>query len=87
MATLDSDDIQAIARLRRPTGNTYFVRASGGDDDNTGLTWTSAWATANKAATTAVSGDTVLLGPAPFPMDPLKSTLRPVSGGSGLELM
>jgi hypothetical protein len=66
LATLDTDDIQAIARLRRPAGNTYFVRASGGSNSNDGKTWANAWATVDKAATTAVSGDTVFLGPGTF---------------------
>lgn len=66
MATLDADDIQSIARLHRPGGSIYFVRATGGSDSNDGKSWDEAWATVSKAASTAVSGDTVLLGPGTF---------------------
>jgi hypothetical protein len=47
-------------------GNAYFVRASGGSDSNDGKTWAMAWASASKAAATAVSGDSVFFGPGTF---------------------
>ena len=39
----------------------YYV-AVGGDDLLDGLSWTNAWATLSKAATTAVAGDIVTFG-------------------------
>jgi len=40
---------------------TYYVKVAGNDSLD-GLSWTNAWATVNKAATTAVGGDTVIYG-------------------------
>jgi len=38
---------------------TYYVKTDG-DDEADGLSWANAWATVNKAATTATGGDTVI---------------------------
>lgn len=40
---------------------TYYVRASGGNDSNTGLSFAQAWATLTKAVATIAAGDTVLV--------------------------
>jgi len=53
--------------LATPTfaGDAYFVSRNG-SDGNTGLDWTNAWATSNKAFTTIGAGDTVIWGEGAF---------------------
>ncbi|MCK5217718.1 MAG: hypothetical protein KAJ93_08010 [Methanosarcinales archaeon] len=40
----------------------FYVKASGGNDSNSGESWANAWATIDKAATTVADGKTVHIG-------------------------
>ena len=62
-----------------PFGTTYFVRASGGSDNNNGLNSDSAFATIQKAIDTYAAGDTVILSPGTHSVDVSVSALVPLA--------
>ena len=62
-----------------PFGTTYFVRASGGSDNNDGLNADSAFATIQKAIDTYAAGDTVVLSPGTHSVDVSTAALVPLA--------
>jgi hypothetical protein len=62
-----------------PFGTTYFVRASGGSDNNDGLNSDSAFATIQQAIDTYAAGDTVILSPGTHSVDVSTAAIVPLA--------
>ena len=60
----------------------YYVRASGGNDGNSGASWANAWATIDKAATTVADGTIVHIGFGTYSSEPTPNDIAPVNAGS-----
>lgn len=60
----------------------YYVKASGGLDSNNGLSWATAWATVNKAATTVADGTIVHIGFGTYNSEPANNDIAPVNAGA-----
>jgi hypothetical protein len=55
----------------------FYVRASGGNDSNSGDTWANGWATVNKGMVTILSGKTLHVGFGDYLSEPANNTLSP----------
>ncbi len=60
----------------------YYVKATGGSDSNGGSSWSDAWATINKAATTVPDGTTVHIGFGTYNAEPANNDIAPVNAGA-----
>ena len=62
----------------------YFVDQILGSDSNTGVTWgaTGAWATIDKAATTAIDGTDVHIADGTYSSEPSSNDIAPVNSGA-----
>lgn len=62
----------------------YYVKTTGNDSLD-GLSWTNAWATVNKAATTVADGSTVHIGFGDYTSEPASNKIAPQNiGASGI---
>ena len=67
--------------------NPYYVKV-GGNDASNGLSWATAWATINKAATTVADGSTVHIGFGDYTAEPASNKIAPQNVGTlGIEYL
>lgn len=59
----------------------FFIKTTG-NDLLSGLSWTNAWATVNKAATTVPDGSTVHIGFGTYNVEPVGNKIAPQNAGS-----
>ena len=62
-------------------GSDKYVKV-GGNDASAGTSWATAWATVDKAATTATDGDVVHIGFGTYSSEPASNDIAPVNAGS-----
>lgn len=60
----------------------YYVKASGGNDANDGLSWGNAWATIDKAATTVADNSVVHIGFGTYSSEPANNDIAPINAGA-----
>jgi hypothetical protein len=68
-------------RIADWTAEIRYVKTAG-DDTKDGTTWTNAWKTINKAATTVTDGATVHIGHGTYNSEPAGNTITPVNAGA-----
>ena len=68
-------------RIINETSTVFYVK-TGGNDTNDGESWTNAWATINKAATTVLDGTTVHIGFGTYNAEPANNDIAPINAGA-----